>query len=118
MGEHGIKYTDYDLQHRNTQGDNISTIVFRLLWQTVQDAGGRCCNDIKKKKKKKSTKKLNMRTIQKYKWNIHVSNYFHKENQPTAVCFITMINLLATMNLFALSFVNVLSTMAVGLWKV
>ena len=39
MGEHGIKCTYYDQQHRNTQGDHISTIVFRLLWQTVQDAG-------------------------------------------------------------------------------
>ena len=102
MGEHGIKCTDYDRQHRNTQGDHISTSVFRLLWQTVQDAGGRCCND-----KKKRTQKLNKRTIQKYKWNIHISNYFHKENQPIAVCFIIMINLLATINLFALSYIYV-----------
>ena len=34
---------------------------------------------------------------------------FHKENQPTAVCFIIMINLFATMNLFALSYVHVQS---------
>ena len=32
--------------------------------------GGRCCNDMKKR-----TQKLNMRTIQKYKCIIHVSNY-------------------------------------------
>ena len=102
MGEHGIKCTDYDRQHRNTQGDHISIIMFRLLWQTVQDARDRCCNDMKK-----THTKIELEDNTKIQMEQHISNYFHEENQPTAVCFIIMIDLLATMNLFALSYVHV-----------
>ena len=75
--------------------------MFWLLWQTVQNAGGRYCDNIKEKKDAQIGTENSTILYEKCMYQ----TIFIKSSNSGL--FIIMIHLLATMNLFALSCIHV-----------